>query len=129
MSRSLLWEDLANGCSKQGVPWCKNDLDVTGHGSWNELREGEGGGELGGGQVTEGFKELRFRTSLVVQWLRLRASGSSTAGGMRSIPGWGIKIPHVTCGATKGKKKNLGPPHTHTHTHTHLPHLTSYPVL
>ena len=109
MSRSLLWEDLANGCSKQGVPWCKNDLDVTGHGSWNELREGEGGGELGGGQVTEGFKELRFRISLVVQWLRLRASGSSTAGGMRSIPGWELRS-HMSrvVQPKEKKKKNLG---------------------
>ena len=81
MSSSLLWEDLVNGCSKQGAPWCKNDLGVIGHGSWNERREGEGGGELGRGQVTEGFKELRFRTSLEVQWLRLRASSSSIAGG------------------------------------------------
>ena len=31
-------------------------------------------------------------TSLVVQWLRLRAS---TAGGMGSIPGWGTKILHA----------------------------------
>ena len=30
--------------------------------------------------------------SLVVQWLRLRAS---TAGGKGSIPGWGTKIPHA----------------------------------
>ena len=108
MSSSLLWEDLVKACSKQGAPWCKNDLGVTGHGSWNELREGEGGGELGRGQVTEDFKELRFRTSLEVQWLRLQASSSSIAGGMGSIPDWEIRIPHVTCGATKGKKKNLG---------------------
>ena len=32
-------------------------------------------------------------TSLVVQWLRLRAS---TAGGTGLIPGWGTKIPHAT---------------------------------
>ena len=32
------------------------------------------------------------RTSLVVQWLRLCASG---AGGMGLIPGWGTKIPHA----------------------------------
>ena len=31
-------------------------------------------------------------TSLVVQWLRLRAS---TVGGMGSIPVWGTKIPHA----------------------------------
>ena len=32
-------------------------------------------------------------TSLAVQWLRL----CSTAGGEVSLPGWGTKIPHVTC--------------------------------
>ena len=85
MGRSGKWVLLAR------APWCKNDPDVTGHSSWNELREGEGGGELGGGQATDSFKELRFRTSLVVQWLRLRASSSSTAGGKCSIPGWGIE--------------------------------------
>ena len=37
-------------------------------------------------------------TSLVVLWLRLRAS---TAGGMGSIPGWGTKIPHAK---QRGKK-------------------------
>ena len=31
-------------------------------------------------------------TSLVVQWLRLRAA---TAGGAGVIPGWGTKIPHA----------------------------------
>ena len=36
------------------------------------------------------------RTSLAVQWLRLRACN---AGGAGSIPGWGTKIPHVVqCG-------------------------------
>ena len=38
-------------------------------------------------------------TSLVVQWLRLRAS---TAGGTGLIPGRGTKIPHA---AQRGKKK------------------------
>ena len=33
-------------------------------------------------------------TSLVVQWLRLRAS---TAGGLGSIPGQGTKTPHAAC--------------------------------
>ena len=69
MSSSLLWEDLVNGCSKQGAPWCKNDLGVIGHGSWNELREGEGGGELGRGQGQEGSCGLSHggRTSPVGQ--------------------------------------------------------------
>ena len=40
-----------------------------------------------------------FGTSLVVQWLKLRAS---TAGGTGSIPGQGTKIPHA-CGAAKKK--------------------------
>ena len=34
-----------------------------------------------------------LETSLAVQWLRIHAS---TAGGMSLIPGWGIKVPHVT---------------------------------
>ena len=55
MGRSGKWVLLAR------APWCKNDPDVTGHSSWNELREGEGGGELGGGQATDSFKELRFK--------------------------------------------------------------------
>ena len=33
-----------------------------------------------------------YRTSLLVQWLRLHAS---TVGGMGSIPRWGTKIPHA----------------------------------
>ena len=42
-------------------------------------------------------------TSLVVQWLRLRASD---AGGVGSIPGRRTKIPHaVRCGQKKKKKK------------------------
>ena len=39
--------------------------------------------------------------SLVVQWLGLRAS---TAGGMRSVPGRGTKILHVSSTAEKKKK-------------------------
>ena len=35
---------------------------------------------------------MGLRTSLVVQWLRLRGSN---AGGVGSIPGWGTKIPHA----------------------------------
>ena len=38
------------------------------------------------------FNSLIAGTSLVVQWLRLRAS---TAGGEGSIPGPGTKIPHA----------------------------------
>ena len=34
-------------------------------------------------------QEMHYRTSLVVQWLRLHAS---TAGSTNSILGWGIKI-------------------------------------
>ena len=41
-------------------------------------------------------------TSLVVQWLRLRAS---TAGGTGSIPGQGTRILHATCLGHKKKKK------------------------
>ena len=41
-------------------------------------------------------------TSLAVQWLRIHAS---TAEGAGSVPGWGTKIPHATCG--KRKKKNV----------------------
>ena len=36
------------------------------------------------------ISRIIFRTSLVVQWLRLP---SSNAGGMCWIPGWGSKIP------------------------------------
>ena len=39
------------------------------------------------------FKNRRGGTSLMVQWLQLRAPN---AGGMGSIPGWGTKIPHAT---------------------------------
>ena len=43
-------------------------------------------------------------TSLVVQWLRLRAAN---AGGVDSIPGRGTKIPHaVRCGLKKKKLTN-----------------------
>ena len=41
-------------------------------------------------------------TSLVAQWLRLRAF---TAGGTGSIPGQGTKIPHAAPGGQKKKKK------------------------
>ena len=41
-------------------------------------------------------------TSLVVQWLRLRAS---IAGGTGSIPDWGTKIPHVMWPKTKQANK------------------------
>ena len=43
----------------------------------------------------------KLGTSLVVQWLRLRAS---TAGGTGLIPGWGTKIPHAVW---PKKKKSL----------------------
>ena len=44
-----------------------------------------------------------WRTSLVVQWLRLCAS---TTGGLGSIPGQGTKILHATsCNQKKKKKK------------------------
>ena len=42
-------------------------------------------------------------TSLVVQWLRLRAS---TLGGTGSIPGRGTKILHDVQGTAKKKTKN-----------------------
>ena len=42
--------------------------------------------------------QANARTSLAVQWLRLRASN---AGGAGSIPGWGTRIPHA---AQHGKK-------------------------
>ena len=49
---------------------------------------------------------MRGGTSLVVQWLGLRAS---TAGGMGLIPGQGTKIPYAGCStAKKKKKKNEG---------------------
>ena len=41
--------------------------------------------------ITTNIK-INYGTSLVVQWLRLRAS---TAGGMGSIPGQGTKILHA----------------------------------
>ena len=47
------------------------------------------------------FKILVVGTSLAVQWLRLQAS---TAGGMGSISGLGIKIPHAA-GCSQKKKK------------------------
>ena len=49
--------------------------------------------------------ETPCRTSLAVQWLRLRAS---TAGGMGPIPGWGIKILRaMRCSQKKKKEKKL----------------------
>ena len=51
----------------------------------------------------------KVKTSLVIQWLRLRVS---TAGGTGSISGWRIKIPHVGWHVHKTT-------HTYTHTHTH----------
>ena len=42
-------------------------------------------------------------TSLRVQLLKFL---TSTAGGMRSIPGWGTKIPHATAHRAKKKKKD-----------------------
>jgi len=45
-------------------------------------------------------------TSLVVQWLRLRAPNAGSTG---SIPGWWTKIPHATLfGANRGKRYNWG---------------------
>ena len=47
----------------------------------------------------------------MAQWLGLSAS---TAGGTRSIPGWGTKIPHAPCSSpplqekTSEEKKNQG---------------------
>ena len=41
-------------------------------------------------------------TSLRVQLLKFL---TSTAGGMRSIPGWGTKIPHATAHRAKKKKR------------------------
>ena len=37
-------------------------------------------------------KITKYRTSLVVQWLRLH---DTNAGGTCSIPGWGTKIPYA----------------------------------
>ena len=46
--------------------------------------------------ITLDFKFLGSKmgpgTSLVVQWLRLRASNAGCVG---SVPGWGTKIPHA----------------------------------
>ena len=48
------------------------------------------------------FSNMSVGTSLVVQWLRLRAS---TAGDAGSIPGWGTKILHAAWCSQKKKKK------------------------
>ena len=53
--------------------------------------------------------ERRKRTTLVVQWLRLRASNTGRVG---SILGWGTKIPHAMWRSWEK--------YTHTHTHTHI---------
>ena len=46
-----------------------------------------------------------MRTSLAVQWLRLRAS---TAGGRGSVPDGGTKIPHAMwCGTPTKKYHNM----------------------
>ena len=47
-------------------------------------------------------KKMVLRTSLAVQWLRLR---TSTAGGTGSIPGQGTKIPHAKGNGKKGSKQ------------------------
>ena len=49
-------------------------------------------------------KQTGLGTSLMVQWLRLQ---TSTAGGMDSIPGQGIKIPHA-CAVQPQKKRKKG---------------------
>ena len=52
------------------------------------------------------FLKLNYKvsvgTSLVVQWLRLRASN---AGGMGLISGWGTKVLHATRRGQKKKEK------------------------
>ena len=48
------------------------------------------------------LEHFYYRTSLAVQWLRLRAS---TAEGAGSIPSQGPKIPHAK-GQSQKKKKN-----------------------
>ena len=47
-------------------------------------------------------KMVNFRSSLAVQWLRLR---TSKAGGAGSIPGRGTKMPYATGHGQKKKKK------------------------
>ena len=47
---------------------------------------------------------FEIRTSLVVQWLRLLAS---SARGVGSMPGWGIKVLHATCMAKSKNKKKI----------------------
>ena len=54
--------------------------------------------------VTSFTKENSAGTSLVVQWLRLRAP---TAGGTGSIPGRGTKILHARGVAKKKEKKTV----------------------
>ena len=47
------------------------------------------------------LKKKKIRTSLAVQWLRLRIS---SAGGVGLIPGWGTTIPHAAQRAAKINK-------------------------
>ena len=54
------------------------------------------------------FPSNQVGTSLVVQWLRTRAS---TAGGMGSIPGQGTEVLHA---AGCGQNNNNNDTHTHT---------------
>ena len=42
--------------------------------------------------LAESCLQMPYGTSFVVLWLKIQAS---TAGGMSSIPGWGIKISHA----------------------------------
>ena len=51
-------------------------------------------------------KSRRRGTSLVVQWLRPR---DAAAGGARSIPGRGIKIPRAVCVCMRAKSLQLCP--------------------
>ena len=65
-------------------------------GQWGEEKRAE---EREGGVRSTADKE-EGGTSLVVQWLRPRAS---TAGGAGSIPGRGTKIPHASRHGQKRK--------------------------
>ena len=55
------------------------------------------------------FKNTKRRTSLVVQWLRLR---TSTAGDTGSIPGRETKILHAAQHGQKKKKKEYKERHS-----------------
>ena len=50
----------------------------------------------------EWIKKMWYRTSLVVQWLRLC---TSNAGGVGSIPGQGAKLPHAVQHCQKNPKQ------------------------